>query len=82
MPKIKKKYMIDCGELVHSIQIERKTLTTVKGIVEETWEVIYSPRCAVNNNTGSEYLKNGFVGICTLMKILKNIWYFILICTN
>ena len=59
MPKIKKKYMIDCGELVHFIQIERKTMTTVKGIVEETWEVIYEPRCAVNNNTGSEYLKNG-----------------------
>lgn len=59
MPKIKKKYMIDCGELVHSIQIERKTMATVKGIVEESWEVIYKPRCAVNNNTGSEYLKNG-----------------------
>ena len=59
MPKIKKKYMIDCGGLVHSIQIERKTMTTVKGIVEETWEVIYKPRCAVNNNTGSEHLKNG-----------------------
>ena len=59
MPKIKKKYMIDCGELVHSIQIERKTITTIKGIVEETWKVIYKPRCAVNNNTGSEYLKNG-----------------------
>ena len=59
MPKIDKKYIIDCGKLVHSIQIERKTMTTVKGIVEETWEVIYKPRCAVNNNTGSEYLKNG-----------------------
>lgn len=59
MPKIDKKYIIDCGKLVHSIQIERKTITTVKGIVEETWEVIYKPRCAVNNNTGSEYLKNG-----------------------
>ena len=59
MPKIDKKYIIDCGKLVHSIQIERKTITTVKGIVEETWDVIYKPRCAVNNNTGSEYLKNG-----------------------
>ena len=60
MPKIKKKYMIDCGELVHSIQIERKTLNPpVKGIVEETWNVIYSPRCAVNNNVGGSYLKNG-----------------------
>ena len=59
MPKIDKKYIIDCGKLVHSIQIERKTMTTVKGIVEETWEVIYKPRCAVNNNTGSEYLQTG-----------------------
>ena len=59
MPKIKKKYVLDCGELVHSIQIERKNVTTVKGIIEETWFVIYKPRCAVNNNTGSEYLKNG-----------------------
>lgn len=59
MPKIDKKYIIDCGKLVHSIQIERKTVTTIKGIVEETWEIIYKPRCAVNNNTGSEYLKNG-----------------------
>ena len=59
MPKIDKKYIIDCGKLVHSIQIERKTITTVKGIVEETWNVIYKPRCAVNNNTGSEYLQTG-----------------------
>lgn len=59
MPKIDKKYIIDCGKLVHSIQIERKTITTVKGIVEETWNVIYKPRCAINNNTGSEYLQTG-----------------------
>ena len=59
MPKIDKKYIIDCGKLVHSIQIERKTITTVKGIVEETWDVIYKPRCAINNNTGSEYLQTG-----------------------
>ena len=59
MPKIDKKYIIDCGKLVHSIQIERKTITTVKGIIEETWNVIYKPRCAINNNTGSEYLQTG-----------------------
>lgn len=59
MPKIDKKYIIDCGKLVHSIQIERKTITTVKGIVEETWDVIYKPRCAINNNTGNEYLQTG-----------------------
>ena len=60
MPRIKKKYILDCGELVHSIQIERKTLNPpVKGIVEETWDVIYSPRCAVNNHVGGSHLKNG-----------------------
>ena len=59
MPKIKKKYVLDCGELVHSIDIERKTQIVNKGIVEEEWAVIYSPRCAVNNHVGYEYVKKG-----------------------
>lgn len=60
MPTIKKKYRKQAGELVHKIEIKRKTLSKpINGIVEEVWEIIYSPRCAVSNNTGKEYIKDG-----------------------
>lgn len=58
MPSINKKYRKNAGELVHQISIQRKVITPpVNGIVEETWETIYTPRCSVNNNTGKETLQ-------------------------
>lgn len=58
MPSIKKKYTKDAGELVHRIQIQRKTVSKpVNGIVNEFWKTIYSPRCSVSNNTGKSYYK-------------------------
>ena len=58
MPRIDKKYIKDPGALVHKIDIQRKTVSKpVKGIIEEVWETIYSPRCSVSNNTGKEYLR-------------------------
>ena len=60
MPRIDKKYIKDPGALVHKIDIQRKTVSKpVKGIIEEVWETIYSPRCSVSNATGKEYLKDG-----------------------
>ena len=60
MPTIKKKYRQDPGNLVHKINIQRKTSSKpVNGIVEDVWEIIYTPRCAVSNNTGKEYLQDG-----------------------
>ena len=59
MPHIDKKYIKDTGALVHKIDIQRKTVSKpVKGIVEEVWETIYSPRCSVSNATGKEYYKD------------------------
>ena len=59
MPTIKKKYRKNAGELIHPIEIQRKQLgKPVNGIVQEEWEVIYTPRCAVSNNTGKEYMKD------------------------
>ena len=59
MPRINKKYIKDPGALVHKIDIRRKTVSKpVKGIVEEVWETIYSPRCSVSNATGKEYYKD------------------------
>ena len=59
MPRIDKKYIKDPGALVHKIDIQRKTVSKpVKGIVEEVWETIYSPRCSVSNATGKEYYKD------------------------
>lgn len=59
MPRINKKYIKDPGALVHKIDIQRKTVSKpVKGIVEEVWETIYSPRCSVSNATGKEYYKD------------------------
>ena len=58
MPRIDKKYIKDPGALVHKIDIQRKTVSKpVKGIIEEVWETIYSPRCSVSNATGKEYYK-------------------------
>ena len=58
MPCINKKYIKDPGALVHKIDIQRKTVSKpVKGIIEEVWETIYSPRCSVSNATGKEYYK-------------------------
>ena len=58
MTHINKKYIKDPGDLVHKIDIQRKTVSKpVKGIVEEVWETIYSPRCSVSNATGKEYYK-------------------------
>ena len=58
MPHINKQYIKDPGDLVHKIDIQRKTVSKpVKGIVEEVWETIYSPRCSVSNATGKEYYK-------------------------
>lgn len=60
MPTIKKKYRKQAGELIHPIQIQRKMISKpINGIVEETWETIYSPRCSISNNTGKEYIKDG-----------------------
>ena len=58
MPSIKKKYRKDAGELVHSIQIQRKEMKSLNnGIVKEMWKTIYSPRCSVSNNTGKETVR-------------------------
>ena len=45
MPTIKKKYRKNVGDLVHKINIQRKTSSKpVNGIVEDMWETIYAPR--------------------------------------
>ena len=60
MPDIKSKYKVDAGKLIHPIEIQRKTVSKpINGIVEDIWEIIYAPRCAVSNNTGKEYLQDG-----------------------
>ena len=59
MTSINKKYKQNPGNLVHKIDIQRKTVSKpVKGIIEEVWETIYSPRCSVSNNTRKEYYKD------------------------
>ena len=56
MPRINKKYIKDPGALVHKIDIQRKTISKpVKGIVEEVWETIYSPRCSGSNAPGNQH---------------------------
>lgn len=58
MPSINKKYKQNPGNLVHKIDIKRKNgAKPINGIVQENWEIIYSPRCSVSNNTGKEYLR-------------------------
>ena len=60
MPDIKSKYKVDAGKLIHPIEIQRKTTSKpVNGIVEEVFETIYAPRCAVSNNTGKYYYQSG-----------------------
>lgn len=59
MPNIKDKYQLDSGQLIHRIEIQRKTMLNVNGIVTTEWNTYYKCRCAINNNTGKEYIKDG-----------------------
>ena len=55
MPFIEKKYRKNPSQLVHPIEIQRKeTVLRQDGLIEETWSIIYSPRCNVSNNVGTE----------------------------